>query len=677
MKTLKKVFAVMLAVLCLLTPLSVSVVYAADTPWVVATAKSGDFEYTLYSDSTAVLSGYTGSREAVTIPGSYESYRVKAVGANVFDSHSEIKSLVISEGVESIYNGAFIRCTSLKTVSFPETLVGMDYNAFSHCDSLESVTLPDSLERLGAWSFGDCENLKTVKIGKGLVDFNNSAFDGSKKLESIEVSEENENFRSFDGVLYTKDRKKLIKAPENLQNQNYAILRGTEVIEEDAFRSCRNLKTIASFPSALRTVEKGAFIGCLNLESITFPEGLERIEEIVFSNCKSLKTVYLPSSLTYIGYSPFYRCESLEAVEVGEGNMTFCDVDGVLFSKDKTKIIEYPSAKLTTDFTLPTAVKTIERNAFEGAKNLKSVTLPEGLTTIGESAFDGCTTLGTISIPNSVKTIEKTALYGCEALRSITLGDGLEAIPERAFQHCSSLESINIPKGVRSIDTTAFWGCDSLKEFTVDVNNPYYKGEDGVLYSKDGATLCLVPCAYEEAAFTVKNGVKTVGEEALRDCVNLRTVYLPSGVSKISRSAFSGCKNLETIYLPSQLSVVEDYALYNCNSLSSVYYASDETAFEKIDIAQGTGNSWLLSARRYYNCPLTVVGDVNFDSTVNIKDATAVQKQVADVLTLSESEKAAADVNEDRVVNIKDATAIQKYAAGVDTGFPIGETKIA
>lgn len=136
--------------------------------------------------------------------------------------------------------------------------------------------------------------------------------------------------------------------------------------------------------------------------------GIEEIQCAAFVGC-SFKNIKLPKSLKYIntigGYSCFADNNSLTSIDVDSDNEYLCSVDGVLYSKDKTYLYQYPTAKTDTSYTLDSNVKTIEDKAFAGCKNIQNVIIPNGATTIGDMEFYDCSNLKSITIPGSVKKI--------------------------------------------------------------------------------------------------------------------------------------------------------------------------------------------------------------------------------------------------------------------------------
>ena len=167
-----------------------------------------------------------------------------------------------------------------------------------------------------------------------------------------------------------------------------------------------------------------AFSGCTSLMSITIPDGVTSIGEGAFANCANLTSITIPNGVTSIGAGPFSGCESLTTIEVGEGNMNFTGINGVLFNAEKTVLVAYPTGKAGANYKIHDGVTSIGGSAFSKCTSLTSITIPDGVISIGSSAFRGCSSLSDITIPDSVISIGYGALSMGKSLSAVTfLGD--------------------------------------------------------------------------------------------------------------------------------------------------------------------------------------------------------------------------------------------------------------
>ena len=222
-----------------------------------------------------------------------------------------------------------------------------------------------------------------------------------KEVWSTEVTDEDLKNAVEDeyGVKYSKDWKRLLKAPTDLDGV-YSIKKGVKIIANHAFSWC-----------------------FYSLKSIIIPDSVTSIGDGAFSECHSLKSINIPDSVTRIGYSAFKSCGGL------------------------------------TSISIPPSVTTIEDGTFLGCHSLRNINIPDTVTRIGRSAFEDCDSLTSINIPPSVTTIEDGTFLGCHSFRNINIPDTVTSIEDYAFSECNSLKNINIPNGVTWIGDSAFNEC--------------------------------------------------------------------------------------------------------------------------------------------------------------------------------------------------------------------------
>jgi hypothetical protein len=208
--------------------------------------------------------------------------------------------------------------------------------------------------------------------------------------------------------------------------------------------------------------------------------------EGAFWDCTSLARAALPDHVFYgaggKGDMYFLGCTGLKEYIVSGNNKNYTTVDGVLFSKDMTKLISFPQGR-SGAYSIPNTVISIGYKAFYDCTGLTSVTLPKSLTSIGAFVFSGCTSLGSITIP-----------------------EGVTSIGRYAFSGCNRLASVKIPGSVASIGDFAFYRCTGLQQFTVDQNNKSYIVMNGVLFSKDkGSFICNLNTGTRESGLVAVN----------------------------------------------------------------------------------------------------------------------------------------------------------------------------
>jgi len=370
----------------------------------------GNFTY-IISDSQVIITGYTGPGGAVVIPGSIEGFPVVSIGSNAFGNNNTITSVVMPEGIVSINDAAFGYCQALASVDIPNTVTYIGSRAFRGT-ALTGVFIPASVSNIALF-----------------------AFDLMPNLQAFTVDPANADYSSLGGVLFNKNQTTLVAYPGGLAGA-YLV------------------------PTSVNRIEHFAFYFCSSLTGITIPETVTSIGTSAFEQCDGLVTVGIPASVISMG-AAFTDCNSLVSIAVDIANPSFTGLNGVLFNKDLTTLIQYPAGK-SSNYTVPSTVTTVGEGGFLNADGLTGVTLPAGLTSLGWSSFYSCDNLASISIPGGVPDIGPTTFTYCTSLASVTLSEGLQTIGNSAFEGCSQIRSIIVPSTVTSIDNLAFQICTKL-----------------------------------------------------------------------------------------------------------------------------------------------------------------------------------------------------------------------
>ena len=368
-------------------------------------------------------------------------------------------------------------------------------------------------------------SIKSVTIGNGVTSIGGRAFYGCSSLKSVTI-------------------------PNSVTS-----------IGDYAFSSCGSLTGI-TIPNSVTSIGNYAFVGCGSLKSVTIPHGVTSIGGRAFYGCSSLTSVTIPDSVTSIDNS-FFGCVSLKSFTVSESNSAYSSKDGVLFNKNKTKLVAYPAGKTNTSYTIPDSVTSIGYSAFYGCSSLTSVTIPDSVTSIGSEVFYGCSSLTSVTIPDSVTSIGYDAFSGCSSLTSVTIPDSVTSIEGGAFSGCSSLTSVTIPDSVTSIGGAAFYGCSSL------------------------------------TSVTIGNGVTSIGDNAFYGCSSLTSVTIGSGVTTIGNYAFYGCSSLTSVTIGNGVTSIGDNAFRGCSKLKDIAFAGSKDAWASIEKGD---EAFSTSPRIHYNC---------------------------------------------------------------------------
>lgn len=280
----------------------------------------------------------------------------------------------------------------------------------------------------------------SVEIPKEITEVMPDVFMKCINLDKIEVAYENKNFSSEDGILYDKQRKKLLAFPP--KNKEFKILPSVEGIGEFAFAGSR-IREI-KLEENINQLGEGAFANCNELIKVHLPSSLKKIESFTFSGCVNLNKVNLPASLEEIGESAFYGCKNLKEISLIKapqkvGSLAFAEC-----SPELTTIINEPLEGRFRDSKWLILLeirgsKVVEKNAFRDCSSLKKVILEEGVQEIQYGAFRDCISLEEVVLPKSMLSIGSYAFSGC-----------------------TKLFKINIPVTCAEIDSTAFEGCQRV-----------------------------------------------------------------------------------------------------------------------------------------------------------------------------------------------------------------------
>lgn len=488
------------------------------------------------------------------------------------DYASQIRAVVIENGVSSIGGYAFDSCGNLSSVSLPDSVSSINEGAFSHCWGLTSVTLPDSVTYLGDGVFSYCTALESVTLPQNVRRIPNEAFYYCKALRQIDLPA---GLVSIGGNAFVFcENLSAVTLPAGLQN-----------LESGAFAECTGLTEIV-IPGSVKTIGKSAFSRCINLASLTIEEGVEVIDESAFAG-GAFVSLSIPQSVREIGFGAFSSCENLTSLtipgnvkEIGYGAFIGC-----------WHIIS---------LTLEEGIESIGEMAFAECLGISSVRIPASVTSIGDAAFGACFSLMQLEVAAGnpvyhsagnclIHTAEKKLIQGCntsvipadgsvteigmyacaymEGLTSLTIPESVTHIGFGAFYGCGSFTEIYIPASVSVIETEAFRECNQVVSIRVAEENPVYHAAGNCLIETAAKTL-ISGCSASE--IPADGSVSVIGEGAFYACEDLRTITIPQGVETIGESAFGYCKQLSSVEIPSSVSSIGANAFDSCFALSSV-----------------------------------------------------------------------------------------------------------
>ena len=342
------------------------------------------------------------------------------------------------------------------------------------------------------------------------------------------------------GVKYSKDGRKLLKAPQKLDG-TYSIRKGTKIICDEAFRwskiiGCRSLTSLV-IPDSVTNIGDYAFAFCRSLTDIVIPDSVTSIGNWAFWNCRSLTDIDIPDSVTSIGDNAFQFCSSLSTIAISD------------------------------------SVTSIGNNAFCDCRSLTGIDIPDSVTNIGDAAFSGCKSLRTIVIPDSVTSIGNNAFCDCSSLSNLVLPDSVTRIGGGAFSGCLLLEYISIPKNVICLNVNPFVNWDGKLECL----SPNYIYEDDVLFNKDKSKIVSFRNLNIES-YIIPNSVTSIGDAAFSGCRSLTEIVIPNSVTSIGGGVFWNCRSLSNIVIPNSVSSIGTWAFCGCKSLRSLVIPDSVTS---------------------------------------------------------------------------------------------------
>lgn len=308
--------------------------------------------------------------------------QVEYIGEIAFWACSKLISIDIPDSTKEIGDGAFRYCQSLESVIIGNGVTRIGDCAFDFAKSMTTLVIGKNVESIGIEAFSYCESLSNVIIPESVKSFGQSVFKACTSLASIVVEENNENYKSIDGDLYSKDEKTLIQYALGKENTSFIIRESVNSIESEAFFHCKTIERVVIHDD-VTSIGEYVFAFCENLTSVNIPKGITKVPVGMFRNCTSLESIELHQGITAIGAVAFAACEELKSVE------------------------------------LPQSVTVIELGAFEECSNLESVNIPTDLEELGSYAFKDCRKLTIFILPKSLTKIDYQAFTGCNNLTSI------------------------------------------------------------------------------------------------------------------------------------------------------------------------------------------------------------------------------------------------------------------
>lgn len=427
-------------------------------PQEVSALQDGDYEYELTGDpAAAMITAYTGAGGDISIPSTLGGYSTAIIRYEAFNRAAgyQVTSVLIPNSVHTIQNYAFANCDHLVTAYIGSGVSDLGDAAFYNCYGLETisvhinnpyysslggvlyddgftalikcpsaisgdVTVPDTVTTLRDDCFADCRFIENLAIGSGVIEIGDYMFESVDDLKTVTFSSGSQ----------------------------------LRTIGERAFSECEELESF-DVPSGLKTIADSAFQNCQSLAAFELPSGLESIGRGAFAGCSSLANLTIPVSVTEVGPYAYAQCSSLVWIDVDPDNANYRSIDGVLYNKTVTALLQCPSGK-TGDLVIPDSVVDIPMLSVTGC-SITGVRIGDGVETIGIMAFYSCTKLKTVEMGDSVEVIGMSAFAGCKLLSSIEIPASIKEIQIYAFADCLVLDNITFLGSSAQIEVGTDW----------------------------------------------------------------------------------------------------------------------------------------------------------------------------------------------------------------------------
>jgi hypothetical protein len=397
--------------------------------------------------------------------------------------------------------------------TIPNSVTNIGELAFSGCAKRTNVTIPEGVTGIGDYAFNGCSGLMGVYFKGNAPSVGSDVFSGATNVTGYHLSgamgwppvpdpwggRPTALWELSVPYTYTTNNGTItitkytgaggaVTIPETIDGLPVTS------IGDNAFFSCNSLTSV-SIPNSVTSIGWYSFCNCWCLTNVTIGTNVASIGSYAFSDCAGLDGIWVPASVTNIGDGAFFH---VWTITVDSLNPAYSSVDGVLFDKNLTTLMQYSSVKEGW-YTIPATVVSIGNSAFQDCMNLSGVTIPNSVTNLGNSAFRFC-----------------------------------------------GLESITIPSGVVSIGRGAFFSCGRMPAITVDGQNPAFSSEDGVLFNKNQTTLIQCP-AGKQGSYTTPASVTNIGVGAFW-YGKLTNVTIAASGANIEEKAFTGCRSLMGVY---------------------------------------------------------------------------------------------------------------------------------
>lgn len=633
----------------------------------------GTFKYKTDKCGDNVTWSFDAETGTLTLSGTGNTYDYYIKGISIqlpWEEYiDDITSVVIGEGITSIGANMFTNSKALKSVKLPESLESIGSCAFLRC-SIENITLPPNLKTIEDSAFSD-NNIKEIVIPEGVTDIGYMVFGRCEELVSAVIPSTLKSGQFFGESLFYECK----------SLKDVTIADGLESLGSSTFNGCTSLTEI-TIPESVKVIGLSAFKNCTSLTDVKLSEGLETIRCSAFENCSSLENISIPSTVSCIGDWAFDKTPLIDNQDTAIKYVDKWAYTCPGYDNKLCEIIDIQSIEIKDDTV------GIANSSFRDLENVKSVVIPASVKFIGESAFTSCNSLTDITIENPDCIFSEWSSFNNgyvtvkpENEEYIT-SDGTYYIDELSYTFTGTIHGYENSTAYEYSLENGFKFSAIDSDISLEANPKYDKDSHSCFTIKNDDDFNKFILESKVWDNTENNYAVMVINEVGKDKDGNRLLshspYLAmSGYDENGNPVIEQADCPEPAYY---LGITPDGEIIYGGYMDKLVWRGDNNNIKIVDtqyvdyekdiyktINLNTGED-ILFRKTPFGYSAVETGDANTDGNIDVRDATALKKDIVKLETLPDY-AFTADVNSDGVIDIKDLGTVTKYIIKVIDKF--------